>query len=365
MSPLEHYRQCCSRQQCQPDAEQLAVITALDAIYQQIISSTIEASRWHAFFSRKVIRKPQTQIKGLYLWGGVGRGKTWLMDMFYHALPGERKLRIHFHRFMLRVHDELRDLEGQRDPLAVIAKKIKSEADVLCFDEFFVTDIADAMLLGTLLEILFSEGVTLIATSNIKPENLYHNGLQRTRFLTAIALLTTHCHIMQLNGETDYRQRSTSIVSGWVVVGAGLREQQLATDYLALSGNIPLCEEILEINHRSLLVMGRSEGVVAISFNHLCGEGRSQNDYIRLSAQYHHVLLFDVPVLTASDEEAARRFLALVDEFYERRVKLVVYASAEMRSLYQGEKLRFEYQRCLSRLTEMQSAEYQNTPHQP
>ncbi|GAB9000805.1 cell division protein ZapE [Escherichia coli] len=304
-----------------------------------------------------------TPVRGLYMWGGVGRGKTWLMDLFYQSLPGERKQRLHFHRFMLRVHEELTALQGQTDPLEIIADRFKAETDVLCFDEFFVSDITDAMLLGGLMKALFTRGITLVATSNIPPDELYRNGLQRARFLPAIDAIKQHCDVMNVDAGVDYRLRTLIQAHLWLSPLNDETRAQMDKLWLALAGAKRENSPTLEINHRPLATMGVENQTLAVSFTTLCVDARSQHDYIALSRLFHTVMLFDVPVMTRLMESEARRFIALVDEFYERHVKLVVSAEVPLYEIYQGDRLKFEFQRCLSRLQEMQSEEYLKREH--
>lgn len=372
MSPLACYRHALENGEYQPDDVQQQAVIRLDAIYQSFIShSPAPPATGKGFFGKlnKLMSKGKEQVRqpvsGLYMWGGVGRGKTWLMDMFFQAIPGKRKQRLHFHRFMLRVHQELTELQGQSDPLQTVANRFKSETDLLCFDEFFVSDITDAMLLGTLIEALFARGITLVATSNIPPDELYRNGLQRTRFLPAIALIKQHCEVMNVDAGVDYRLRTLTSAHLWMMPLNQATSQEMERMFIALSGSARADKPVLDINHRQLPTLGVANGVVAMDFNILCGEGRSQHDYIELSRRFHSVLLYDVPVMIYKSEDQARRFLALVDEFYERHVKLVISAEISLFEIYQGAKLKFEYQRCVSRLQEMQSEEYLKLPHLP
>ncbi|KAB8306815.1 AFG1 family ATPase [Erwinia endophytica] len=372
MSPLALYQQALGNGEYQPDDVQHEAITRLDGIYQALTRSRPSTPPpLKGVFGKlnKLLgmgkNEPPAPVRGLYMWGGVGRGKTWLMDLFFQAIPGERKQRLHFHRFMLRVHEELTQLQGQSDPLQIVADRFKSETDLLCFDEFFVSDITDAMLLGTLMEALFARGITLVATSNIPPDDLYRNGLQRARFLPAIALIKQHCDVMNVDAGVDYRLRTLTSAHLWMMPLNEATSKEMDRMFVMLSGEDRSNQPVLEINHRSLPTQGVANGVVAMDFLALCGEGRSQHDYIELSKRFHSVLLFNVPVMIYKTEDQARRFLALVDEFYERHVKLVVSAEASLYEIYQGERLKFEYQRCVSRLQEMQSAEYLKLPHLP
>ncbi|WBF45960.1 cell division protein ZapE [Serratia rubidaea] len=372
-SPLTRYQQALDAGDYQPDEVQRLAVSQLDAIYQQLVQQTPETpaaagglrgklSRWLGKDSRPAAQRP---VQGLYMWGGVGRGKTWLMDMFFHSLPGDRKLRLHFHRFMLRVHEELAQLQGQENPLEIVADGFKKQADVLCFDEFFVSDITDAMLLATLLQALFARGITLVATSNIPPDELYRNGLQRARFLPAIDLINDYCDVMNVDAGIDYRLRTLTQAHLYLTPLNAQTGQALDDIFDKLAGKGGDAAPVLEINHRPLQALRAADGVLAVDFHTLCEEARSQLDYIALSRLYHSVILHNVRVMGPLKESTARRFLALVDEFYERHVKLVIAAEAPMFEIYQGERLKFEYQRCLSRLQEMQSEEYLKLPHLP
>ena len=368
-SPTSRYQQALNDGSHQPDNVQLEAVNRLETIFQALTTPARPAPQESGLMARfgKLLGKRESPInapvRGLYMWGGVGRGKTWLMDLFYHSLPGERKQRLHFHRFMLRVHEELTALQGQSDPLEIIADRFKAETDVLCFDEFFVSDITDAMLLGGLMKALFARGITLVATSNIPPDELYRNGLQRTRFLPAIDAIKQHCDIMNVDAGVDYRLRTLTQAHLWL---SPLNEEtrlQMDKLWLALAGTKVEHAPTLEINHRPMQTLAVENQTLAVSFTTLCVDARSQHDYIALSRLFHTVLLSDVPVMTPLMESEARRFIALVDEFYERHVKLVVSAASPLYEIYQGERLKFEFQRCLSRLQEMQSEEYLKREH--
>ncbi|MEY0765024.1 MULTISPECIES: cell division protein ZapE [Providencia] len=371
MTPTMRYQQALADGNYQPDDVQRLAVERLDKIYQQLVNATSSTlqdkpSGLKQRFSRllgKTSTAPIIPVQGLYMWGGVGRGKTWLMDMFYESLPGTRKLRLHFHRFMKKVQEDLIALQGQENPLDIIADEFKKQTDVLCFDEFFVSDITDAMILGTLLEGLFARGITLVATSNIIPDNLYRNGLQRARFLPAIEQIKKYCDVMNVDAGIDYRLRTLTQAHLFLSPINSQNRQHLDEVFIKLAGKKGEQHPVLEVNHRKMQAIHAAEGVLAIEFKVLCEEPRSQNDYIYLSNCYHTVLLYNVPVMGTTDENPARRFLALIDEFYERKVKLFINAEVPMESLYQGKLLAFEYQRCLSRLQEMQSEEYLKIPH--
>ena len=372
LSPSSRYQQALNEGSHQPDDVQREAVNRLDTIYQELTAKPAEGEQsggLKAALGRLLGKKePQTHapVRGLYMWGGVGRGKTWLMDLFYLSLPGTRKQRLHFHRFMLRVHEELTTLQGHSDPLEIVADRFKAETDVLCFDEFFVSDITDAMLLGGLMKALFARGITLVATSNIPPDELYRNGLQRARFLPAIDAIKQHCDIMNVDAGIDYRLRTLTQAHLWLSPLNSETREQMDKLWLALAGAPRAAAgPTLEINHRELPTLGVENQTLAASFATLCVDARSQHDYIALSRLFHTVMLLDVPVMTAQLESEARRFIALVDEFYERHVKLVVSAAVPLYDIYQGERLKFEFQRCLSRLQEMQSEEYLKRPHMP
>ena len=368
-SPTSRYQQALNDGSHQPDNVQLEAVNRLETIFQALTTPARPAPQESGLMARfgKLLGKRESPInapvRGLYMWGGVGRGKTWLMDLFYHSLPGERKQRLHFHRFMLRVHEELTALQGQSDPLEIIADRFKAETDVLCFDEFFVSDITDAMLLGGLMKALFARGITLVATSNIPPDELYRNGLQRTRFLPAIDAIKQHCDIMNVDAGVDYRLRTLTQAHLWLSPLNEETRQQMDKLWLALAGTKVEHAPTLEINHRPMQTLAVENQTLAVAFTTLCVDARSQHDYIVLSRLFHTVLLSDVPVMTPLMESEARRFIALVDEFYERHVKLVVSAASPLYEIYQGERLKFEFQRCLSRLQEMQSEEYLKREH--
>ena len=371
LSPASRYKLALNEGTHQPDDVQREAVNRLEMIYQALTAKPAEVEQsggLKAAFGRLLGKKaPQAQapVRGLYMWGGVGRGKTWLMDLFYLSLPGERKQRLHFHRFMLRVHEELTALQGKSDPLEIVADRFKAETDVLCFDEFFVSDITDAMLLGGLMKALFARGITLVATSNIPPDELYRNGLQRARFLPAIDAIKQHCDIMNVDAGVDYRLRTLTQAHLWLSPLNADTAREMDKLWLALAGAKRENAPTLEINHRPLPTLGVENQTLAVSFATLCVDARSQHDYIALSRLFHTVMMLDVPVMTRLMESEARRFIALVDEFYERHVKLVVSAEVPLYEIYQGERLKFEFQRCLSRLQEMQSEEYLKREHMP
>ncbi|MDJ0917482.1 MAG: cell division protein ZapE [Woeseiaceae bacterium] len=302
-------------------------------------------------------------VRGLYLWGGVGRGKTLLMDLFFQTLELRAKRRNHFHRIMQEVHERLGRLGDIEDPLDQVAEDIASETRVLCFDEFFVSDIGDAMILGRLLERLFDRGVTLVATSNSPPAELYRDGLQRQRFLPAIAALEENTHVHHLGGDTDYRLRLLEQAGTYLLAGNSDTPTKIEHFFSEAASSAPQHNRVLEVHGRELVARQCGKSVVWFDFDEICDGPRSQADYITIARWYQAVIVTGVPQLTAELENQARRFIALVDEFYDRRVKLIIAAAVDLETLYAGKRLRFEFERTTSRLIEMQSSEYLHQPH--
>ena len=302
-------------------------------------------------------------VRGIYLWGSVGRGKTWLMDLFFESLPFKAKRRSHFHRFMQGVHEGLRRHRNEVEPLVAVAADIAAEVRVICLDELFVNDIADAMLLGGLFTHLVDRGVTLVFTSNVPPSGLYRNGLQRQRFLPAIALLERHCELVCVDGSTDYRLRHLTRMPIYLQADSERAATALTEIFEDLADGLGSTGGHVDIEGRQIPVVRVCDNVVWFDFRALCEGPRSQNDYVSIAREFQSVLVSDVPVFDRPSEDAARRFIALVDEFYDRRVKLVLSAAAAPTQLYQGERLRFEFERTASRLIEMQSEEYLASEH--
>ncbi len=366
-TPLARYERDLQREDFVEDAAQRAAVLALDDLYQRLVAAEAESAsrpalqKWWRDFREQ--RDPP--VRGIYLWGGVGRGKTYLVDTFCDCLPFERKLRVHFHRFMQRVHAELTGLEGTPDPLLVVADRLAAEARVLCFDEFFVSDITDAMILGGLMEALFERGVSLVATSNIIPDELYKDGLQRQRFLPAIALVKRHTEVLNVDAGVDYRLRALEKAElyHWPLDEGA--ESSLKRSFDSLVPEPAKAWERVEINGRYLSSRYVADDVIWFEFSELCETPRSQNDYIELARIYHAVLLANVPRMSRETDDAARRFINLVDEFYDRNVKLVISAEVPLLELYGGGALEFEFQRTCSRLQEMQSHEYLGRSHKP
>ena len=356
--PLAIYEHLVTDGGYEADPAQRKTIEALDRIWIELTSHPV--SGWWA----KIRGKQRKPVTGLYLWGGVGRGKTWLMDLFFDSLPEKDKLRIHFHRFMARVHTALREKQSIRDPLAEIAREWAAQYRVLCFDEFFVADIADAMLLGGLLQALFAEGVTLIATSNVAPDDLYRDGLQRAKFLPAIESLKSHCLSLHVDGGADFRLRLLLRSEIFLQPLDDHAEAGLSTAFTDMSAGCSL-DTHLEINGRQLSARQRGDGIIWFDFKELCERPTSVADYIEIARAFNTVMLSGVPLLNESNADATRRFINLIDEFYDRNVKLVLSAEVALEHLYQEGRLGFEFERTRSRLLEMQSHEYLGQEHRP
>jgi cell division protein ZapE len=361
MTPIEKYQQDLTRDDFQYDAAQEYAVKQLQRLYDDFCNQPLGTPAWWRRFIAN--KKPTQPLQGLYFWGGVGRGKTYLVDTFYQSLPTKRKLRIHFHRFMHRVHQELKLFDGETDPLEKVADKFKQETDILCFDEFFVSDITDAMILGTLMQALFARGITLVATSNIEPDGLYRNGLQRARFLPAIALIKQHTHIVNVDSGIDYRLRTLEKANIFHAPADDEAEANLQQYFLALSAEPQRYKVQIEVANRQLMAKAEADGVIWFDFAELCETARSQYDYMELSRCYHTVFISNVSAMGRYNDDVARRFIALVDEFYERQVKLIMSAEQPLEQLYLDGILNFEFKRCISRLQEMQSHEYLAKQH--
>ena len=360
MTPLQRYQQDLLRPDFVADPAQKIAVEHLQRLYDDLLAKVDGGVFIPSFFPRK--KQP---CGVLFFWGGEGGGKTYLMDTFFESLPFEKKLRLHFHRFMRRVHQEIRTLKDQKNPLDTVADRIASEAMVLCFDEFFVSDIADAMILGNLMDKLFARGVSLVATSNIVPDRLYENGLQRERFLPAIAILKANVEVLNVDGGTDYRLRTLEQAELYHWPLDASADETLAHSFAALSP-VPGREHVeLEVEGRTIHARMVADDVAWFDFPALCDGPRSQNDYIELAREYHTVLISNIPALHAGIDDQVRRFINLVDEFYDRSVNLVISAEKPLESLYSGGRLTFEFQRTQSRLLEMQSHEYLAREHRP
>jgi cell division protein ZapE len=339
-------------------------VAGLEALRQRLARATSPrglAQRILGRFRQRAVTDP---VRGVYLWGGVGRGKTFLMDLFHASLSLPSR-RLHFHRFMHEAHGRLRDNRDLADPLARVAAEIAGDCRVICFDELFVSDIADAMILAGLFDGLVAGGVTLVFTSNAPPRELYRDGLQRQCFVPAIELIERHTEVLAMDSGTDYRLRQLERAPLYVSTKTYNAEALLAQRFEAIAGQAGEPGGTIEIESRPVPVRRRAGGVVWFGFPDLCDGPRSQVDYIEIARLYHTVVVSGVPRFDASRENEARRFIALVDEFYDRGVKLVISAEGPPSDLYHGERLAFEFERTASRLAEMQAHAYLERPHRP
>lgn len=305
---------------------------------------------------KKMIFRPEIP-RGVYMYGGVGRGKSFLMDCFFSAVPIERKTRLHFHEFMREVHRELRELQGTVNPLDVLGQRMAQRYKLLCFDEFHVADITDAMILHRLLDALFKHGVGFVTTSNFKPDDLYPGGLHRDRILPAIELLNSRLEVINVDNGTDYRRQTLEQVDLYIRPNGADADAKLSQTFERLA-EIQDEDPVMTIEARQISAKRRAGGVVWFDFKTLCGGPRSQNDYLEIASQFHTVILSDVPHMPVRMASEARRFTWLVDVLYDRRVKLVLSAAVPAEELYTEGPLSHEFPRTVSRLTEMQSAEF-------
>lgn len=348
------------------DVAQTQTLRHFERLYEDLIG----LERLDASLVRLLARK--RVVQGIYLWGGVGRGKSFLMDSFYNCAPAARKRRIHFHRFMQEIHHALHDRQGQAEPLAAIARDFARQVRLICLDEFHITDITDAMLMRRLLEGLFEQGVVLVTTSNYRPDDLYQNGLQRNQFLPAIELLNQNLEVVNVDGGTDYRLRELEKAGVYHVDGHG--DEKLEQAFMGVARHESADQPHLEIEGRTINVRKHARGVAWFDFRELCDGPRAKADYIELARRYHTVLVSGVPRFTVHDEDKLRRFVWLVDEFYDRRVKLLLAAAASLPALFAAADSADRFQRSLneslvermlSRLTEMQTRDYLTQPHLP
>jgi cell division protein ZapE len=359
LKTIEFYHQELQARGYQSDPAQLRAVERL----QQCEDEWIAYKEIRSNNLKKKIFKPKLP-RGLYLWGGVGRGKSFLMDCFYEASPLEKKIRIHFHEFMREVHRELHELSGLADPLDELALRISQRYRLICFDEFHINDIADAMILYRLLSALFADRVQFVMTSNYRPDQLYPNGLHRDRLLPAIKLLEEQLEVLNVDAGNDYRRVQMAQVEAYLTPLDEKTNQRLLGMFHGLIGHQQaVANPMLYIESRELRPLFMGGGVVWFDFQTLCGGARSTLDYIEIGRCFHTVLLSGVPVMGEDDNDAARRFVNLLDELYDRRVKLLLSANAEPAGLYRGTRLAASFKRTVSRLSEMATHEYLASPH--
>ncbi len=362
LSPRLQYNAAIEAGELTADAAQARAVDALERLWCALQAEPAEVD--NGWFSRWRGRAPQEPVQGLYLWGGVGRGKTHFCDLFFEALPTERKLRLHYHRFMQRVHSALRERADMRDPLPDVAAELARQARVIVLDEMHVNDITDAMLMHGLLTALFEHQVVLVTTSNVPPSGLYKDGLQRSRFLPAIALLEAHCEVLQLDSDTDYRLRTLERAPVYHTPVSDDVARDMLQQFLSLAPSATAASPgELIVNNRPITVMAKAGGVVWFDFVALCDTARSSIDYIEIAREHHSVLISGIPVMDQAASDAARRFVNLIDELYDRNVVLIVSAQAAPEALYIGKRMAFEFVRAASRLREMGTRDYLARPH--
>jgi cell division protein ZapE len=368
--PLEWYWHFSQRADFQPDSEQLKVLDRLQALFEELE----DYRQYRAGKINRLVtnfgagRKPP---RGMYIWGGVGRGKSLMMDAFFRVLPHRRKRRVHFHEFMREIHGRMRALSGHEDPLDLIAADIARQLRVLAFDEFHVSDIADAMILGRLLELLVARGVVLVMTSNYRPDDLYPNGLQRTRFLPAIEILKRDLDVLELGGATDHRRRILDALGVYYTPLGPEADRHLAGFFDAMTKATYTQDDTITVGGRPVAFRRRAKGVIWFDFAELFRKPRSQVDYLEIASAYHTVLISNVPRMLPSETDVVRRFTWLVDVFYDQRVKLVLSAESQPEELVAAANdasaaermVRHEFTRTASRLREMQSRDYFSRKH--
>jgi cell division protein ZapE len=352
MGVRELYRQTLAERGYAADAAQLRAVDALERCEND----------WLAYLKRrgnaltKMIRHPPIP-RGVYMWGGVGRGKSFLMDCFFRSVPLKRKTRLHFHEFMREVHRELQDLRGTPNPLDELGKRIARRFRLICFDEFHIADVTDAMILHRLLEAMFTNRVSIVTTSNFHPDGLYPNGLHRDRILPAIELLKQHLEVVNVDAGTDYRQLSLEQLQVYHTPLGARAGVAMAAAFEQLADTADE-DPVLRIEQREIRAKRRAGGVVWFDFAQLCGGPRSQNDYLEIASRFHTVLLSNVPAMAPRLASEARRFTWLVDVLYDRQVKLILSAAVAPEALYTEGPLAHEFPRTASRLREMASARY-------
>ncbi len=355
MNVEAYYQHALAERGYRSDPAQLAAVARLQRSYDEWVAYRAKRS------SRitRLIRHPDIP-RGVYLWGGVGRGKSFLMDSFYAVVPVQRKTRLHFHEFMRGVHRALDEQKDVEDPLLIVARKIARRYRLICFDEFHVSDIADAMILYNLLQALFDHGVSFVMTSNYAPDQLYPDGLHRDRMLPAIALLKDRLDVLNVDAGTDYRKRIMEQVSAYHTPLGAESDRALQRAFLEIAETAEQDNKI-KIESRDVRCVRRAGGVVWFDFDTLCGSPRSQNDYLDLASRFHTVILSNVPKMSAEMASEARRFTWLIDVLYDHRVKLLMSAAVAPEQLYTEGTLSGEFHRTVSRIVEMQSREYKES----
>ncbi|MDH5483752.1 MAG: cell division protein ZapE [Gammaproteobacteria bacterium] len=364
MSLIDAYNERAAKQNLDRDPLQADAVIELNRVHQKLCLKQPGRPGALDHIKRLCGLKP-IAANGLYIWGSVGRGKTMLMDLFYETLPIKNKTRLHFYHFMQAIHDELSLLKGHKNPLSLVARNFAKQASVLCLDEFHVSDITDAMLLHGLLNELVSANVSLVFTSNQPPDELYKNGLQRERFLPAIELIHKHCQITELRGANDHRLRLLEKAESWYLTIDESSQLILDQRFDQLAPGNRENNKQLHINYRNISTIACADDVAWFDFNALCDGPRAAPDYMEIARQFHTVIISGIPELGDANDDKAKRFITLIDEFYDCHVKIIVSAEANPDQIYNGRQLSEEFQRTISRLQEMRSHSYISLPHTP
>jgi len=374
MSILDEYKKQLRQKSYDHDPEQHNAVELLAQLQLDLIRH-LRLKQTIAYKMKAALKLKTPTLRGCYIWGDVGRGKTWLMDMFFdsfemYSLIEKRKIRMHFQHFMQAIHDQLSMIGEHKNPLKLIARSYARRYQLLCLDEFHVSDITDAMLLYGLFQTLLEEGVVLVATSNQAPDNLYKNGLQRARFLPAIALIKAHTQVVQLNGAVDHRLRLLEKADTWHLIPSSEKitsednhNKILEARFLELSTCPAQRSQKIHINYRVIKTRLYTDDIIWLNFQEICGDKRGSADYIEIARQFHTVFISDIPKMDDGQNDWVKRFINMIDEFYDRNVNLVCSAQAKPEDLYSGKQLAFEFKRTLSRLLEMRSHEYMQRPH--
>jgi cell division protein ZapE len=362
-APSARYQEGIAAHRWESDPAQQAILPEFDRMHAALSAQPDNGSGLFGRLKSLLGNEPAAAVSGLYLWGSVGRGKTFLMDLFVASLPQGIALRRHYHRFMGEVHDSMRALGERQNPLVEVAAGLAARCRVLCLDEFLVNDIGDAMILSGLLDALFERGVALVTTSNTAPVNLYKDGLQRARFLPAIALIEKHCHVVEMASSRDWRLRALAQAPVYLTPPGAEAHRALERIFASQASGTVEQDGAIVINGRDIAFRKRADNILWFDFAALCEGPRAVADYIALAKAGPAIIVANVPQFTLYSEDAAKRFVQLVDEFYDRRVKLVLSAAAPITELYDGERLRAEFGRTESRLIEMQSEDYLAQEH--
>ena len=364
-TPIQRYQSDLSSKRIKADDKQLQAVQHTQRLFSELNS----APQKKPSFLSSLFKINKTPVRGLYLWGGTGRGKTYLVDCFYECLPTKKKYRVHFHRFMLDIHQQLNDLPRSPNPLEIIAVKLAENMDVLCLDEFHVHDIADAMLLAGLLKAMFEQGITLVATSNIAIHNLYKNGLQRERFMYAIELLAEFTDEFDLGDGVDYRFNILDESEYFYILNQN-KTKEMGENFLLhklteLAPCKPKTNRSIEINNREINFISYADDVIWFDFYELCQTNRSAHDYIEIAERFHTILLSNIQTFNEQDDAAAKRFVHFIDAVYDHNVKFLATSTGEPKELYRGKRMTFAFDRTISRLTEMGTEKYLKLAHNP